>query len=86
MRKCGTEWSGSIRSTRPLMPLVESRAAASGLSFSTPRAEAAPAFEASTMNGVERFFVGLTVIGFTGLFATLGYAGLLWIGAVAAGY
>jgi hypothetical protein len=38
-----------------------------------------------TMNGVERLFMGLTVVGFVGLFATLTWAGLIWFGAIAAG-
>jgi hypothetical protein len=39
--------------------------------------------KASTMDGIERFF--LTIVGLTGLFATLTWAGLIWFGAIAAG-
>jgi hypothetical protein len=41
--------------------------------------------KASTMDGIERFFMTLTIVGLTGLFATLTWAGLIWFGAIAAG-
>jgi hypothetical protein len=43
-------------------------------------------FEATTMDGVERFFVALTIAGFAGLTATLTWPWLIWLGAIAAGY
>ena len=36
-----------------------------------------------TMSGAERFFIGLTVVGFAMLLATLSLAGLIWVGAIA---
>jgi hypothetical protein len=41
-------------------------------------------FEASTMDGVERFFIALMIVGLAGLLATLSWAGLVWLGATAA--
>jgi hypothetical protein len=37
------------------------------------------------MDGVERFFVTLTLVGLAGLFATLTWTGLIWFGVIAAG-
>jgi hypothetical protein len=33
------------------------------------------------MDGVERFFTALTIVGFAALFASLTWAGLVWLGA-----
>jgi hypothetical protein len=38
------------------------------------------------MDGVERFFLALTIVGLAALFATLTWAGLIWLGGVAAGH
>jgi hypothetical protein len=37
------------------------------------------------MDGTERFFVALTIVGLTGLFATLIWSGLIYFGAIGAG-
>lgn len=36
------------------------------------------------MSRMERFFLWMTVVGFAGLIAALAWAGLIWLGAVAA--
>jgi hypothetical protein len=36
------------------------------------------------MDGVERFFNALTIVGLAGLFATLTWTGLVWLGAIVA--
>jgi hypothetical protein len=36
------------------------------------------------MNGIERFFILLTIVGLAGLFGILTWAGLIWFGAIAA--
>jgi len=35
------------------------------------------------MDGVERFFFALTIVGFAGLFAAATWAGLVWLGVTA---
>jgi hypothetical protein len=36
------------------------------------------------MDGVERFFIALTIVGLAGMFAAMTWAGLVWLGAIAA--
>ena len=51
-----------------------------------PPANRQDAFRGITMDGVERFFLALTIVGLAALFATLTWAGLIWLGGVAAGH